>query len=233
MALHICKNPEDILINRQTLAKNTLPLSQWVLPGQKHTANIRRVTQADAGKGSRDKETAIENTDALYTTEENLLIGVFTADCLGIVLADETIPLVCTVHSGWRGTAQAILHKTLVKLKEEGLLHPETLQVYFSPSLLKASLEVGMEVIEAMKPLEEIDINVDAFHSPELLGKCFLDNQGLNIQMCLNMGIPKQNIHPSVLDTKKEAQCFSFRVERENMGEHFTYAFIKQRDVPN
>ena len=48
------------------------------------------------------------NVDAVYTTEPNILIGVFTADCLGILVVDETTPCICAIHSGWKGTTLEI-----------------------------------------------------------------------------------------------------------------------------
>lgn len=66
-----------------------MPLENWVLPWQKHTDRIVRVTHEDILKGAFDKNTSIMDTDGLYTTEKDLLIGVFTADCLGILLADQ------------------------------------------------------------------------------------------------------------------------------------------------
>ena len=103
MALHVCLNPEDVKKNRQQLAQEiNLPLDCWALPWQKHTANIYRITKEDIGKGSYDANTSILNTDAVYTTESNILIGVFTADCVGLLLIDETTPCIAAIHSGWK-----------------------------------------------------------------------------------------------------------------------------------
>jgi copper oxidase (laccase) domain-containing protein len=44
--------------------------------------------------------------------------------------------------------------------------------------------------------------------------------------MLRKLGITQ--ITPSTLDTKKERNdCFSYRNEKEKVGEHFTYAYIK------
>ncbi len=225
MALHVCLDPEKVMINRYQLSQElNQPLSNWALPWQKHTANIYEVTQKDKQKGAFDKDTSIMNVDAVYTCEKNILIGVFTADCVGIFLVDETKPSICCIHSGWKGTVQAITDKCVKELIQNKIINPKTTKAFFSPSILFDSLEVGMEVIEQIKQLN-FDVKPFIRYMPNQ--KAFIDNQGLNIQMLLNNGLNIDNIYPSKLDTKKELNdCFSFRNDKKT-GEHFTYGYIK------
>ncbi|MDD7282182.1 polyphenol oxidase family protein [Floccifex sp.] len=223
MALHVCLNSEDVMKNRKELEKETLPLENWVLPWQKHTANVQRVSICDHGKGAYTKEDSILNVDALYTTEPNTLIGVFTADCVGVLVVDETTPCVCVIHSGWKGTAQGIVDKVVKELISKDLLHPQFTKAYFSPSILFDSLEVGMEVIDL---IHNLDFDVEPFIRYMPHQKAYLDNQGLCIQMLKNNGITQ--IVPSTMDTKKEIEtCFSYRNNKQT-GEHFTFGFIKE-----
>lgn len=223
MALHVCLNPEDVLKNRQQLAQEiNLPLDHWALPWQKHTANIYRITKEDLGKGSLDANTSILNTDAVYTTEANILIGVFTADCVGLLLVDETTPCIAAIHSGWKGTVQGITDKTVKELIEKNLIHPESTKAYFSPSLLFNTLEVGMEVVDQLKE-NHIDMEGCIRYMPN--EKAYIDNQGMNILMLKKYGI--QEIFPSSYDTKPNEHCFSYRRDGKQTGEHFTFGYIK------
>lgn len=223
IALHVCINPREVMKNRKELEEETISLENWTLPWQKHTANIYRVTAEDKGKGAFEKETSIMEVDAVYTTEPNTLIGVFTADCIGLLLVDETTPCIATIHSGWKGTVQAITDKCVKELLEKGLIHPNTTKAYFSPSILFDSLEVGMEVVEQIK---QLPFDVEPFIRYMPNEKAYIDNQGINIQMLKNNGI--HNIYPSHLDTKKEfLSCFSYRNIKKT-GEHFTFGYIKE-----
>ncbi len=223
MALHVCLNPEDVLKNRQQLAQEiNLPLDHWALPWQKHTANIYRITKEDLGKGSLDANTSILNTDAVYTTEANILIGVFTADCVGLLLVDETTPCIAAIHSGWKGTVQGITDKTVKELIEKNLIHPESTKAYFSPSLLFNTLEVGMEVVDQLRE-NHIDMEGCIRYMPN--EKAYIDNQGMNILMLKKYGI--QEIFPSSYDTKPNEHCFSYRRDGKQTGEHFTFGYIK------
>lgn len=223
-ALHVCVDPDAVLANRASLASSCLPLSRWALPWQKHTDKFYRVTAADIGKGSTSAASSIMGVDAVYTTEPDVLIGVFTADCCGILLVDRSAPLVCCIHSGWKGTAQAITYKTVSHLISSGLVSPSSCEVWFAPSIQQSSLEVGLEVIEAMAPLADLGIPVSSYYYLKNDKKAQLDNQGLNVAMLQLLGI--NSIHTSSVDTKTSMDCFSYRRDGKECGEHFTFAWI-------
>lgn len=228
LALHVCQDPEKVMKNRLELEKESgIPLENWALPWQKHTDKACRIYNFDKGKGAFDKDTSIMDVDALYTTEPDILIGVFTADCVGIVITDPATPLVAAIHSGWKGTVQSIVYKTCKELIEKGLLHPESANAYFSPSILFDSLEVGEEVIEQVEAIDTIDPSSLYYRTEN--GKGYMDNQGLCARMLEQLGFKKENIHLSRLDTKKELEdCFSYRNDKKT-GEHFTYGFIQKK----
>lgn len=57
--------------------------------------------------------------DALITNTPGLLLGVQTADCVPILLADTRRRAVAAVHAGWRGTLARIVQKTLGRMRME------------------------------------------------------------------------------------------------------------------
>lgn len=226
MALHVCQNPENVMINRNNLSEFLqLPLENWVLPWQKHTDQFTCARLENRGQGAFDKNTSIMDVDAIYTTEHNLLIGVFTADCVGMLVIDETTPFIGAIHSGWKGTTQAITTKCIQAWIQQGLIHPEHTTVFFSPSILFDSLEVGLEVVEQ---IQKLPFDTSPYIRYTSNKKAYIDNQGLNFKMLTNEGILPEHCHLSSLDTKKEIQdCFSYRNDKKT-GEHFTYGFIKK-----
>ena len=44
------------------------------------------------------------NGDAIITNKKQVLIGVFTADCVPVIIYDRKKLVVAAVHSGWKGT---------------------------------------------------------------------------------------------------------------------------------
>lgn len=228
LALHISDQPQEVLANRRALAEKTLPLERWVLASQKHTDQVIRVSAEDAGKGALEQSSAPGPADALWTTEPRLLLGVFTADCIGLILTDPSVPSLAVIHSGWRGTAQAIVLRTVQAMKKQGLLHPEQAQAWFSPSLLASSLEVGQEVVQAMEEMaarENLDTTDCVLPHPDP-DKAYIDNQKLCVRMLEKEGFLPENIHESRIDTKTDPDCFSFR--RDGLlAEHFTFGWIR------
>jgi YfiH family protein len=87
-----------------------------------------------------------EEGDALTSCEPGVLVGVKTADCVPILLADPVTRAVAAVHAGWRGTAGKILFAALGKLREDFGVNPEDVIAAIGPSIGPCCYEVGPEV---------------------------------------------------------------------------------------
>ena len=71
MGLHACKSKEAVMTNRKTFSQDlNIPLENCVFAQQTHSDHIYEVTAKDKGKGAFDYESAIADTDALYTKEK-------------------------------------------------------------------------------------------------------------------------------------------------------------------
>lgn len=86
--------------------------------------------------------------DALITRQPGVLLGIQTADCIPILLADTKRHAVAAIHSGWRGTAQRIAEKTLGRMQMEFGTRPEDVVAAIGPSIGGCCYEVGHEVIK-------------------------------------------------------------------------------------
>ena len=87
--------------------------------------------------------------DAAITNTPNLLLGVQTADCVPILLLDPKKRAVAAVHSGWRGTLQRIVEKTIGRMKMEFKTDPSDLLSAIGPAIGGCCYEVGTEVAAA------------------------------------------------------------------------------------
>jgi YfiH family protein len=130
-------------------------------------------------------------SDALITSEKNLGLAIAVADCTPIFIYDKKNGVIAAVHSGWQGTDQKILLKTLLKLQKNYSSKPENLIVYIGPSISQPNYEVGKEVAEKfdqtfVKPKGE---------------KYILDISGINYKVLLDFNIPKNQIQKSELCT--------------------------------
>lgn len=59
-------------------------------------------------------------TDGLVTATPGLVVGVLTADCAPVLLADPEAGVVAAAHAGWRGAAGGILEAVVAAMVESG-----------------------------------------------------------------------------------------------------------------
>jgi len=128
-------------------------------------------------------------SDALITSKINLGLAITVADCTPIFIYDNKNKVIAAVHSGWQGTEFKILLKTLVKLQKEFSSNPENMIVYIGPSISQVNYEVGKEVAE------KFDLNFFKTKGEKYL----LDVSGINYQILLDFGVPKNQIQKSEL----------------------------------
>jgi YfiH family protein len=68
-------------------------------------------------------EIPLAEADGLYTTARsaaNQAVWVCTADCTPVLIGDVATGQVAAIHAGWRGTAAAIVPKTIAHLQRQG-----------------------------------------------------------------------------------------------------------------
>lgn len=163
-----------------------------------------------------------EEGDALITKEENVAIGVFTADCVPVIIANEKSNVIATIHSGWKGTFNSITLKTLLKMKDEFNIDINETKVFIGPHIRKCCYEVSEELKE--KFLEKTKISED---------KLF-DGRKLSMQECIlkdlrEFGINENNIYSLDLCThcEENIKLYSYRKSVGTYGRLFSFAFIK------
>jgi hypothetical protein len=84
--------------------------------------------------------------DALVCGEKGMIVGVKTADCVPILLADPLTRVVAAVHAGWRGTAARIIDATLRELALKWGARPAEVRAAIGPAIGPCCYEVGPEV---------------------------------------------------------------------------------------
>lgn len=87
--------------------------------------------------------------DAGVCRRAGLLLGIQTADCVPILLADLRRRVVAAVHAGWRGTLARIVAKTLGRMRLEFGTEPRDVIAALGPAIGPCCYEVGPEVAQA------------------------------------------------------------------------------------
>ena len=73
--------------------------------------------------------------DALVTALPNTVLMVKVADCQPVFLADPVKKVVAAIHSGWRGSVQNIIGKTIATMQNKFDSDPADIQAGIGPSL--------------------------------------------------------------------------------------------------
>lgn len=90
--------------------------------------------------------------DALWCRREDaVVVGVLTADCVPILVADRDGNVAAAIHSGWRGTAGNIVGKTIAALVADGV-PASRLVAAIGPCIELDAFEVGPEVAAQFDP---------------------------------------------------------------------------------
>lgn len=89
--------------------------------------------------------------DSIITSLKDVGIGIRTADCVPILLADKNKSVVAAVHAGWRGTLYEIAVNTVNTINSEYGISPSELTSVIGPSISSCCYEVGEDVATLFK----------------------------------------------------------------------------------
>ena len=224
MALHACKNPDNIIGNRKKLATSLQrELSDFVCATQTHSANFHRVTLDDKGLGAERMDTAIADTDALYTYEPNLVLCSFTADCVPVIFHNEVNGLIGVIHSGWQGTVKEITSKLFEHLTQVERCNPSDFHVQIGAALSQEKFEVDEDVYLKFKALGYAD---EFMYYNDDTHKYHIDNQLTVKKQCELAGIPSERITIDRTCTYVDPAGFSYREDRQ-CGRHLSFVVRK------
>jgi polyphenol oxidase len=159
--------------------------------------------------------------DALMTGFSEIAVGVFTADCLPVLLFEPERKIAAAVHAGWRGTAQGITRKAVEKMAEVFSGDPGKIQAALGPCIGPCCYEVDRPVEEAFRrggqPWE-------TFVAPRGAGKWALDLQEANTLLLLQGGVKGENIRRLACCTSCRSDLFfSYRREKGTRGRHLNF----------
>lgn len=146
-------------------------------------------------------------SDALVTNQHGLAIGVLTADCAPVLMADQAAGVVAAVHAGWRGAVGGVLEAAARSMESLGA-QVENIKTAIGPCIGQNSYEVGQEFLEKFR---NSDCKSEKFFKNAPRQEHYLfDLAGYVKHRLEGLGIKK--IECCGIDTYEEAdRCFSYR----------------------
>jgi YfiH family protein len=81
------------------------------------------------------------HADALVTDRPGLVLGILTADCAPVLLADRQAGVVAATHAGWKGAIGGVTDATIAAMEALGARR-ENIVAAIGPCIARASYEV-------------------------------------------------------------------------------------------
>lgn len=181
------------------------PADALVTLYQEHTTTVVTVARAWAAK---DAPVA----DAMVTDVPGIALGILTADCVPVLLADTEKGIIGAAHAGWKGALAGVLENTVAAMVGLGA-SPETIAAAIGPSITQRSYEVGPEFPAPF--LDESGENEQFFAPARREGHFMFDLPAYAARKLARVGVTEVIRTPC--DTCREAdRFFSYRRACQN-----------------
>ncbi len=141
--------------HRRAFLRKTIGLRTCVVPKQIHGVRV-----ADA------RDTRLGDADGVVTGDPRLAIGVYGADCPGVIVAAPDCMAIG--HCGWRGTAGGMVHHLVESLVGKSQHPPSAWCAFIGPGISGPRYEVDAPVLSARAWPEHA-------LAPSVEGRAFLD----------------------------------------------------------
>lgn len=135
--------PHGFSTREEPAFASVLGSAPLVLAKQVHSSRVATVTAPWRGPPPE--------VDALVTGRPGLLIGVVTADCGPVLLADRQARIIGAAHSGWRGAVNGVIENTVAAMERLGA-HRESIVAAIGPTIGQASYEVDAALRDRFPP---------------------------------------------------------------------------------
>lgn len=153
---------------RRAMARIDLEGERLVTAYQVHSPDVVEVTAPWA----RDEA---PKADAMVTRQPGVALGILTADCVPVLLADPEAAVVGAAHAGWKGAIGGVLEATVAAMAALGA-EPARILAGIGPAISQRSYEVGPEF--AAPFLEQDPRNADFFCPGKRAGHSHFDLKG-------------------------------------------------------
>ena len=183
-------DPACISANKAILATHLgLPESAVLMPHQVHGLQHVCIEEGFFSMPVEEQAVLLEGVDIIMTPLRKVCVGVSTADCVPVLLYDETAGVVAAVHAGWRGTVARVACQALRVMEERYRVEPSRVVAAIGPCISLRAFEVGDEVYERFKE-EGFDMSTIA----RRFEKWHIDLPECNRQQLVTMGVREENI---------------------------------------
>ena len=197
--------------DRAAIAENRRRAVAAVAPGAK-LVTVHQVHSADALYAAAPwPDDARPHGDAMVTDRPGLALGILTADCTPVLLADIEAGVIGTAHAGWKGALGGVIEATVAAMEERGATRAR-IAAAIGPVIARKSYEVDEPFL---RRFAEADPDNDRFFSPGREGHHQFDLEAYVLARLAEAGVTRAEALG--LDTYSESErFFSYRRATHN-----------------
>lgn len=156
--------------------------------------------------------------DAMYTVKEGICLGIYTADCVPVILYEPKCNVIAAIHAGWRGTVNGITGKALRAIGDELGSDMNEINAVIGPSIGRCCYEVDDDVASEFRKKFN---NCDDYIYRSEKGKYIVDLVEANFSQLRQSGV--NNIEAIHMCTKCNEELPSYRREGSGTGRIFSF----------
>lgn len=131
-------DPAAVAENRARCARKIeVETGNLLTLGQVHSARVVRVEEPWTRSTSPE-------ADAMVTRRPGIALGILSADCAPVLLADTTARVIGAAHAGWKGALGGVIAATVEAMCELGA-EPGRIAAAIGPAIGRQSYEVGSD----------------------------------------------------------------------------------------
>lgn len=183
-----------------------------VFLNQVHSDTVRFIAEAPQ---------RILKGDAMMTELPSLLLIVRTADCLPLLIVDESRQVMSAVHCGWRGTSRRLVERVVQSMRDRYRCRPSQLLVAMGPCIGQECYEVGEDVFQSFRK-EGLPLDFFQAH-PQRSKKYLFDLRRANLDQLLKQGVKPENVFSVDLCTHCQPNFPSFRRDKDKAGRMLSF----------
>ena len=197
--------------SREAIRENRRRAVEAVAPGAR-LATVHQVHSGDALVVTEPwPDDARPHADAMTTDRAGLVLGILTADCAPVLLADADAGVIGAAHAGWRGAFTGVIESVVAAMESLGADRGR-IAAAVGPAIARRSYEVD----DAFhRRFAEADPENDRFFAPGRGGHHQFDLEGYVAARLAAAGVTR--VEALGLDTYSDAdRFFSFRRATHN-----------------
>ncbi|MDR0401899.1 MAG: polyphenol oxidase family protein [Endomicrobium sp.] len=130
------------------------------------------------------KDNVVADCDGLITANKKIILGIYTADCIPLLMYVGNSELKVAIHIGWRGLYSGIIENAIELLKNRFYVNFGKIKAYIGPHICPSCYEVGNEICSVFDIEDSNKLNLSKIVCEKLNKFGVINTNIFDIKLC-------------------------------------------------